>query len=148
MESRAFKALIGEIAGAHGFKSAHGAWYQELPIALFTLNLQKSNFGNYFDLNLKLFLRRTIPRGPGEMKRLLKGLTGDIFRSQPPECRRAFDLDEPLGVEERREIIDQMFKDLVDRIARASVAADGILDLRDQGILFLLPGIEARLKAG
>jgi hypothetical protein len=95
---------------------------------------------------MKLFLRRAVPRDPGEMKRLLKSLNGDIFRSQPPDCRRAFDLDEPLDAEERREIVDRMFKDLVDRIARACVAPDEILALRDQGILFLLPGIEERLK--
>lgn len=147
MEAKEFKALLGDVAKAHGFNVAPGGWYRELPAALFVLDLQKSNFGNYFELNIKLFLGRTAPSDPAEFKKLVKNMSGDIFRRQPEECRIAFDLDAPVEAASRRTMIDQMFSELVDRIASTANSLAGILRLRDEGILYVLPMIEARLKA-
>lgn len=118
-----------------------------MPAALLVLELQKSNFGNYFELNLKLFLGCAAPNDPAEFKKLVKNLSGDIFRRQPEECRSAFDLDALVGLAERRESIDRMFSELVDRMASAADSPAGILRLRDEGMLYVLPMIEARLKA-
>lgn len=148
MEAKEFKALFGEVAQSHGFNSAASGWYREAPAALLVLDLQKSNFGNYFELNLKLFLGRAAPSDPAEFKKLVKSLSGDIFRRQPEECRSAFELDAPVGLTERRGSIDRMFSEVVDRIALASDSPAGILRLRDEGLLFILPMIEAKLKAG
>lgn len=92
MESSEFKLLLGEIARAHAFTTAKGCWYRETPAALLVLDLQRSNFGNYFDLNLKLFLGQRLPISTAELKQL-KSLGGDIFRRQPVEYRETFDLD-------------------------------------------------------
>jgi hypothetical protein len=147
MDTREFKSLFAEVAKAHGFHAAHGGWYQELPAALFVLNLQKSNFGNYYELNLKFFLSRKSPDDSAALKKLIKNQSGDIFRRQPEDFRIAFDLDAQLSVAERRAALDEMFCSLVDRMISAATDSAGILRLRDQGVLFVLPMIEARLKA-
>jgi uncharacterized protein DUF4304 len=147
MDTKEFKTLFTEVAKAHGFHAAHGGWYRELPAALFVLGLQKSNFGNYYELNLKLFLSRSAPSDPATFKKLIKNQNGDIFRRQPEEFRTTFDLDGPLDAAERRAALDEMFAALVDRIASAATSSAGLLGLRDQGVLFVLPMIEARLKA-
>lgn len=148
MEAKEFKAFLGDMAKAHGFMAAHGGWYRETASALFVLHLQKSNFGNYFELNLKLFLGRGLPSDSAEWKQLVKRDSGDIFRRQPVECREAFDLDAAITVADRRDTLDRMFTELLDRIASASASPAGLLQLRDEGVLYLLPMAEARLKAG
>jgi hypothetical protein len=147
MKPKDFKAVFDDVAKSHGFKTAHGGWYQELSGALFVLDLQKSHFGNYYEFNLKLFLGIGPPNDPTKFKKLVKGLSGDVFRRQPEDCRNLFDLDVPLGTTERRAAIDKMFCDLVDRIVSSAGTPGGILRLRDEGVLYLLPMIEAQLKA-
>lgn len=75
-------------------------------------------------------------------------MSGDIFRRQPEEYREAFDLDSPLRLADRRAAIEKMFRELIDHIVSASTGPAGILRLRDEGVLFVLPSVEARLKAG
>jgi hypothetical protein len=148
MEASEFKVLLGDVAKAHGFTAAHGGWYRETPAALFVLNLQKSNFGNYFELNLKLFLGHELPSSSAEFKKLVKSLSGDIFRRQPEEYREAFDLDAVVSAAGRKDLLDRMFTELVDRMVSASASPAGILRLRDEGVVYLLPTAEARLKTG
>jgi hypothetical protein len=93
MDNKSFKTLFGEVATTHGFVAAHGGWYRELPAALFVLDLQKSNFGAYYELNLKLFLSSAVQRETATLKVLIKNMSGDIFRRQPNEYRVAFDLE-------------------------------------------------------
>jgi hypothetical protein len=112
------------------------------------INLQKSNFGNYFELNLKLFLGKGLPGTAAESKKLVKSLSGDIFRRQPEEYREVFDLDAAVTLADRRDRLDKMFTELVDRIASAAASPFGLLRLRDQGVVYLLPMAEARLKEG
>lgn len=146
MEANQFKAIFGGVAQAHGFTAAHGGWYQEHKAALFVLDLQKSNFGSYFELNLKLFLGHGPPINPAELKRLVRILGGDVFRRQPEEYRATFDLDASVDAADRRASLDQMFTELVDRIASAADSPAGILRLRDDGVVHLLPMAEVRLK--
>jgi hypothetical protein len=148
MEASEFKVLFGDVARAHGFTAAHGGWYRKTPTALFVLNLQKSNFGNYYELNLKLFLGEGLPTSATVSKKLVKSLSGDIFRRQPKECREVFDLDATITADDRRERLDRMFTELVDRIATAAASPLGLLRLRDEGVVYLLPMAEARLKTG
>jgi len=147
MEAREFKSLFAEVAKAHDFLAASGGWYRELPVALFVLELQKSNFGNYYELNLKLFLDRTVPKDPKVFRRLIKSQSGDVFRRQPEEFRAVFDLDSTLDTPRRRAALELMFGALVERIATAATDSAGILRLREQGVLYLQPAIEERLRA-
>jgi hypothetical protein len=146
MVAKEFRALFGEVARAHGFIEVQGGWYRELPAALFGLQLQKSNFGAYFELNLKLFLGRALPKEAAALKTLTK-MSGDIFRRQPTECRGAFDLDNDIGLDERRRLLEAMFRGVIQRIADGAGSPSGILALRDRGELFVLPAIETKLIA-
>lgn len=148
MKATEFKSLLADVAKEHGFTAAHGGWYRETPSALFVLHLQKSNFGNYFELNLKLFLGQGLSSNAAEFNRLVKSLSGDIFRRQPEEYREVFDLDTVISAADRRHRLARMFIELIDRMASAAASSLGLLRLRDEGLVFLLPMAEARLKAG
>ena len=148
MKPPEFKRLFADVAKAHGFSAAQGGWYRELSVGLFILNLQKSNFGAYFELNLKLFLGRHAPSNSADFKRFVRTLAGDIFRRHPEEFRSAFDLSSCLLTAQRQEAISRMFCEFIDRIVLSCNNPTGILRLRDEGIFYLLPGVEIRLTAG
>jgi hypothetical protein len=147
VKPKEFKLLFADVANAHGFTAAHGGWYREMPVGLLVLNFQKSSFGSYFELNLKLLLGRGAPVDTAESKKLTMSLVGDIFRRQPEEFREAFDLDSDLTAAERQTAIRRMFCECINRIVSECTDAAGILRLRDEGIFYLLPTIEARLRA-
>jgi len=48
MENKEFKKLFDIIARNHGFESAFGGWFKESNECIVVLDLQKSNFGNYY----------------------------------------------------------------------------------------------------
>lgn len=146
MEALKFKSIFGNVAKTHGFSTAYGGWHQETQSALVVLDIQKSNFGNYFELNVKIFLNTRVPTSPSELKKLVKSLSGDIFRRQPEEYRVAFDLDAPVTNFDREELINMLFTNFVDRIVLASSNPADLLRLRDEGVIYLLPMVEARLK--
>jgi hypothetical protein len=148
MEAKELKSLLGTIARAHGFSAAHGGWYRTTPVALIVIEPQKSNFGNYFELNFKWFLGRGLPGDTRELKKLIKSAGGDVFRRQPEEYRTAYDLGLDLSDADRQHLIERMFSDFVSRIVSGSADLSGMLQLRDQGLIYLLPIVEARLKDG
>src|SRR4051812_3939800 len=147
METRDFKTMFAEVATSRGFVAGGGGWYRELLMGLFILALQKSNLGEYFELNLKLFLNRTVPKDAASLKKMTKSMSGDIFRRQPEQYRRAFDLGSDINMIERKRLLEELFDKVVDQIAAGADAPSGLLRLREQGVIFLLPSVEAQLKA-
>lgn len=146
MDYVSLKSMVGEIAKDHGFRSAGGGWFMINDFVLIALNLQKSNYGRYADINLKIFLDMDVPRSGVELKPLITRLSGDIFRRQPRECNEALDLDSALDASARRTAIERFFAEIVDRVAVESSSASGLFSLRDEGVLYLLPAVEDRLK--
>ena len=57
MESKDFRKLFNEIAKNNGFEPAFGGWFKESDECIVALYLQKSNFGNYYELNIKTFVQ-------------------------------------------------------------------------------------------
>lgn len=145
MEYRDFKILLGTVAKAHGFSSYGGGWITKNNFVLFALHLQKSDFGRYSDLNMKLYIHPSAEISGEEMTKYVKNGSGDIFRRQPNEYRDVFDLDSNLDTPKRRSEIERMFTEIIDRINLSSSTPSGILRLRDEGMLHLLPKVEARL---
>jgi len=148
METKEFKTMFGEVAASRGFVAGGGGWYRVLLMGLFVLALQKSNLGEYFELNLKLFLNQTVPKDAASLKKMTKSMSGDIFRRQPEQYRPAFDLESGINVIERKRLLEVLFDEIVDQIAAGANAPSGLLRLREQGVIFLLPSVEAQLKAG
>ncbi len=148
MEAKKFKTMFGGIAAHHGFYTGGGGWHRELLMGLFVLDLQKSNFGQYFELNLKLFLQKKAPREAASLKKLTKSMSGDIFRRQPEQYRAAFDLESGISVVEREKLLARLFDEIIEQIAAGASSPSGLLGLRDQGVIFLMPNVEALLKAG
>lgn len=148
MNTREFKALFGDVAKAHGFAAAHGGWYQRLPAIVLILDLQRSNFGKYFELNLKFFVDGVSSQEAQVSKQRIKRESGDVFVRPPKGYRQAFDLESALTPTERKAAVESMFSNYIAKIAAECISPVGLLRLRDAGVVFLLPGVEAKLRAG
>lgn len=57
MDSKDFKGAFNEIARKSGFEKACGGWFKESDECIAVLDLQKSNYGDYYELNIKLFVQ-------------------------------------------------------------------------------------------
>lgn len=57
MTKTEFKKAFGSTAESYGFRRIYSCWITESPERIFVLMLQKSNFGNYYDLVIKIFIQ-------------------------------------------------------------------------------------------
>jgi len=55
MDNKEFKKVFGDIAKVNGFDRAFGGWFKESSECILVLELQKSNYGDYYYLNIKIF---------------------------------------------------------------------------------------------
>ena len=60
MESNDFKKIFGEVAKGNGFERAHEGWFKEFSDIIQVLDLQRSNYGPYFYLNIKVFILKQL----------------------------------------------------------------------------------------
>jgi hypothetical protein len=147
MDAAELKSILGGVASNHGFVAAHGGWYRNTRSATMVLSLQRSNFGSYFDLNIKLFIEVWTDKSLSTIRDKIKKGSGDVFIRQPKYCSSAFDLESSLDANKRIELLNKMFEDTIERIAIASEIPDEMFKLRDEGVIHLLPMTEALLKA-
>ena len=108
MDSKEFKKLFGYLA-KNGFESIFGGWFKESAECIVVLDLQKSNYGNYYELNIKVFIQGLFGKLYIKGKDLVKKDTGDIFIRQPNDYKELFDLDNKISDSEREIMLDELF---------------------------------------
>jgi len=146
VETKQFKKLFSEIAIANGFTRAHGGWFQESPECVVVLDLQKSNFGNYFELNLKVFIQGLFGRRYVQSKNLVKKDTGDVFGRPPERHTNALDLSLSMSGAERHEVLEALFREFVNPTAVDALSREGLKSLESRGAVYLLPAVRHELN--
>lgn len=144
MESKDLKKVLGKIAADNGYSTAHGIWYKESTDCIFTLSLQKSNFGNYFYLNLKIFIRGIFGK-EYKIDKALKNDVGDIFRRSPKEYDQYLDFDIELADDSRISSIKKLFQEFINPFVENALKIEGIFELEKSGEVFLLPAVKGEL---
>jgi hypothetical protein len=145
MDSKEFKKVFGEIAKTNGFESAFGGWFKESPECIAVLELQKSNFGNYYQLNIKIYVQGMFSRTYNKNKDLVKKDVGHIRNGEPPEYKSVFDFDEPMDDGKRREKLEKLFSEFITPFTNKALSKFGIKELADKGIITLLPAVQKEL---
>jgi hypothetical protein len=146
MNSKAFKIVFGEIANANGFETAFGGWFKESTDTIIVLDLQKSNFGDYYELNIKIYVQGIFDNKYNKHKDLVKKEPGDIFRRQPPEYKEAFNLDVPMEPDKRKKIIDNLFHQFIVPFSNKALTRSGLKYLESKGDIYLLPAVKFELE--
>lgn len=141
-----FKRLFNHVAMAYGWKGVFGGWFYETPECLGVLELQRSNFGNYFELNIKLYIHGLFGETPVPGKNLVAKETGDVFRRPPGEYDDAFNFGIQMAQNERQTRLETFFHKFLAPFFNEASTKRGILRLDDSGQIFLLPAVKIELK--
>lgn len=147
MDTKEFKKLFGEIAKNHGFQSAFGGWMKDSEECIAVLDLQKSNFGNYFELNIKVYVQGMFGKTHIKSKELVKKETGNIFRRQPNEYKNVFDFDTSIEDRIRIELLTDFFRSFLVDFAEKALTKSGIIELANKGKIFLPPATKEELES-
>jgi hypothetical protein len=141
MNSKEFKIIFGEVAKTNGFEKSFGGWFKEGAECIIVLDLQKSNFGDSYELNIKIYVQGAFGSRYVRNKDLVKKDTGDIFRRQPPEYKDIFDFDEPMDDESRKGKLEKLFSGFIVPFTDKALSKSGIKELADKGEVTLLPAV-------
>ena len=144
MENKDFKKLFGCLAQQNGFEYAFSGWIKESPECIAIIELQKSNYGNYYDMNIKIYIQGVFGNKYLKCKDLVKNDTGDIFTRQPPEYNSAFDLDSLMDSETRKNILSKLFIGFIVPEVDKNLTRAGIVEQARNG-KFILPAIKKEL---
>jgi hypothetical protein len=145
MKAIDFKKIFGEVSKENGFERAYEGWFKEFSEIIQVLDLQKSNYGSYYYLNVKLFIQGAFGRKYVKSKQLVKIDGGDIFLRQPDNYSNLLDLDAPLESSDRKEGLKKMFNDFIIPFSNKTNTKEGIKELYKNGELFILPALKKSL---
>lgn len=140
-----FKKVFGIIAKKKYFDTAFGCWYKESNETIVVLELQKSNYGNYYELNIKIYIQGVFEKKYSINKNLLKNDIGDIFKRQPLEFNSILDLDNSIEDENRLEQLEKLFNNFIMPLVNKGLSRNGIRDLASKEEIYLLPAVKKEL---
>lgn len=145
MDKIEFKKMLGSIAKNFGFDFLFHVWIKESREVIFMLELQKSNYGNYYYLNLKGYVNGVFMKKHVKDKKLSHSSMEAFFR-RPPGCYDLlFDLDILMTDEERQKGIIKMFDEFICHFAQNSLSISGIYDLVNNNELILTTSVKEEL---
>jgi hypothetical protein len=145
MNSKEFKKVFGEVAKSNGFKSAYGGWFKESAECIAVLELLKSNFGDYYQLLIKISLQGAFGRKYIPNKDLIKSSIGHITINETPEYKAILDFDEPMDDKVRNEGLEKLFQNHIVPFTDKTLLRSGIKELADKNEIILLPAVKDEL---
>lgn len=144
MENKEFKNLFGLIAEQNGFRFQYGGWFKESDECIVVIDLQKSNYGNYYELNIKTYIQGVFGIHYSKCKDLVKKDTGDLFTRQPKEYNDAFDLENLMDTQTRKNRLEKLFNDFIVPDTNKTLSKAGIIELAKSGE-YILPAVKKEL---
>ena len=145
MDSKEFKALFADIAKLNDFQKAFGGWYKESSECIVVIDLQKSNFGDYYEMNIKIYIQGMFGQNYSISKDLVKKDIGDVFRRQPQEYNSVFDFDKPIDDRMRHDNLKRLFSEFIVPFTNKALSMSGIKELATKEEIFLLPVVKEKL---
>lgn len=145
MNNKDFKQIFSRIAKSKGFENIFDGWVKSSVENIIVLNLQKSNFGNYYEMNIKVYIQDLFGYNYSKNKDIVKKDIGDVFRRQPPEYNPIFNLEYPLTDWERTERLATMFDEFIMPFTNKALYKLGILELAEKDEIVLLPAVKNEL---
>lgn len=145
MDSKGFKNVFDEVAKRNGFEKAFGGWFKEASECIGVLDLQKSNFGDYYELNIKIYVQGMFGNNYTINKDLVKKNTGNIFTRQPNEYKDVLDFDVSLDDNIRKQRLEGLFREFIVPITDRALSRQGLKELATQGKIVLLPAVKQQL---
>lgn len=143
MNSKEFKSLFGSIAKENDFLQAFGGWYKESPECIAVLELQKSKYGDYYMLNIKIFIQGSFDTNYSPTKELIKSPMGDIGKQIVDDV---LSFDKPMSDELRTERLKELFSNTIIPYVSNLMTKANIIDLESKGEIILLSSVKKELE--
>ena len=111
---------------------------------ILTLDLQPSSFGKKVYVNIKIHVENAFGRSH-ESESTLVSSAACVFRREPKEFEDVCDMASHLSDAERRLQLDVFF-DFMEGFAAKARTIRGILQLRQEVVVYLTPAVEKELE--
>jgi len=145
MEHEQFKSLLGDVAARFGFERAYGGWFMESPETIIVLDLQKSNYGDYYYLNIKIYVQGLFGKKYKRGKELVRSEVGNVFMRPPTTYDDVFNMETVIDLRDRVKGLHHLFSEYIQPIATLASTRGGIFELDTNGQLHLLPAVREEL---
>ena len=124
MESKEFKKVFEKVAKANNFEKA---------------------FGDYYELNIKIFIQGMSGNKYTRSKDLVKKNVGDVFTRQPSDYSNVLDFDISMDDGKRIEKLESLFREFIVPFTDMALSRLGLRELAKEGKIFLLPAVKEGL---
>jgi hypothetical protein len=145
MQVKEFKSNFNYIAEQKGFVLLLNSLFKESEETIVSLDLQKSNYGNSYYLNIKIFIKGFFSNNNLQKENLEK-MTGDIFRREPKSFSDIFDLDSSMADEMKKDKLLNLFETFILPFCEKASSIKGIKELEEKGEILILPKIKEFIK--
>lgn len=146
MEKIEFKKLFGEIAKANGYIFQYGVWWKESPASISLLELQKSNFGNFYYLEIKVFVNGIVQEKHKITKSLVKAQTYCCFTRPSSQYTDCLDLDILMDTTKRKQCLELLFSGFVKPFSDKALTSEGIYELINEKRVLCAPSTKLELE--
>ncbi len=146
METKIFRRIFKRVALRYGFIFTSGVLHIEFDETITVVDLQKSDYGNYFYLNIKTFIKGSFGLYDS-VTSALKKLPGSIFQRCPAVYDEIFDLDLDNSEVDKDKQLSTMFEQYLQPYLVKVRSKRNIIDTyqSDPKSFFLLPAVKAEL---
>jgi|LauGreDrversion4_2_1035121.scaffolds.fasta_scaffold326721_1 hypothetical protein len=146
MVNKDFKKQFGVLAKSNEFKNAFGGWYKESAECIVVLELQKSNFGYYYQLLIKIFIQGAFNRTYTIDRKLIKSSMGHVTTNETSNYTAVLDINEPMDDSVRKELLGELYQNHIVPLTDRALTRNGIKELAKNGEIFLLPAVKRELE--
>lgn len=146
MDSKEFKTTVfNKTAISSGFEKAHGGWFKINEECIIVLDLQKSNYGDYYQLNIKFFVQGVFGQTYTKSKELVKKDIGTFMLGEPEQFKAVFDFDKEMQEEVRVKRLEDLFSSYLVPVVNQASTKEGVKELVRQEEVFLPPAVKEEL---
>ena len=146
METKNFRKYFKNLAKKNGFESAFNGWFKKSDECILAIELMKSNFGNYYQLNIKIFVNGVFGKNHIVNKDMIKKEIGNIDRGEPKIFENALNLEFPMDDTAREMELQALFHDFLVPFSEKALTKRGINKLAEEGEIHLLPAVQEELE--
>lgn len=146
MEKVPLKEILKGIAARYNFCFSSGFYYKKSNECIVVLELQKSNYGSYFQVNIKVFIQGLFDKTYLINKDLIHKNVPDLFLGIPKEYENLFDLEYNDKLNERKVGLEKLFESYINPLSEKLLTKEGIHLLSEKGEIFILPTVRRALN--
>lgn len=147
MTSKEFRKIFEKTAKKYGFKSMSGGCYKDSPECLTTLYLQKSDYGDYFQLNINIYVQGYNNKHYIPDKNIVQLLLGQIKADAPHKYRNILDFDEEMEDDVRISRLEELFETYIIPLTDKGLSKQGIIELLKTKKFLVPPGFKEFLRS-